>query len=200
MTSIILFGPPGAGKGTQAAILMDKYGIPQLSTGDMLRAAVSAGTPLGKEVEGVMKAGGLVSDETIIAMIAERIQDSDCANGYLLDGFPRTAAQAKALDEMLLNNSTKIDFIIDMQVPDNELKSRSAKRAQEAVAAGEEPRPDDNPEVFSARLQTYRDQTLPVLDYYRHTAQGRLHTVDGTQPIETVTKSIETIVNNKVEA
>ncbi len=190
--NIILFGPPGAGKGTQAQILKDQFNIPQLSTGDMLRAAVAAGTELGKKADKIMKEGGLVSDDIIIGMIASRITESDCSNGFMLDGFPRTVAQAEALDVMLNDSGKKIDMVIEIQVPDEELKKRVVKRANEAIAAGQEPRKDDNLETFTKRLATYWQQTAPVLPYYRQL--GLLKTVDGTMPIESVTTEIKKLV------
>ncbi len=195
MKNIILFGPPGAGKGTQAKLLQDMLGIPQLSTGDMLRAAVAAGTELGKQADTVIKAGGLVPDDVILGMIRERIAQDDCRGGFLLDGFPRTVAQAEGLEEILSDAGREIDLVIDFQVPDDELKQRSATRAQEAVTAGEKPRSDDNPEVFAERLETYRSQTLPVLEYYRaNVPTGVLQQINGMQPIEQVTKDIESVI------
>ncbi|HCR86304.1 MAG TPA: adenylate kinase [Alphaproteobacteria bacterium] len=187
-SNIILFGPPGAGKGTQAQLLKDKYAIPQLSTGDMLRAAVASQSDLGKKADKIMKEGGLVPDEVIIGMIEERITQPDCANGFMLDGFPRTVAQAEALDRMLAEKGKKIDVVIEVKVPDDELKKRSEKRAAEAIAKGQQPRPDDVPEVFTKRLKTYWDQTAPVLPYY---AKKGIHfALDGTKPIEEVTSII----------
>ena len=188
LRNIILFGPPGAGKGTQAQILQSELKIPQLSTGDMLRAAVAAKTELGLQAEKIMKEGGLVSDDIIIGMIADRISQDDCNTGFMLDGFPRTVAQAEALDEMLTQKSKSIDIVIEVKVPDEELIKRSAKRAADAIAKGEDPRPDDVPETFKKRLQTYWEQTAPVLPYY--TKKG-LHTaMDGTKPIDIVTKKL----------
>jgi adenylate kinase len=190
--NIILFGPPGAGKGTQAAVLQTAYNIPQLSTGDMLRAAVKSGSELGKKAEGIMKSGGLVSDEIIINMISERILADDCKAGFLLDGFPRTVKQAEALDEMLTAQGKKIDAVIEIQVSDEELKSRSEKRKNEALSKGENPRPDDVPEVFAGRLETYRKHTAPVLPYY--TAKNIHTAIDGMQSVETVTSEIKKIL------
>jgi adenylate kinase len=190
--NIILFGPPGAGKGTQAQILKDILNIPQLSTGDMLRAAVSAGTELGKKADKIMKEGGLVSDDIIIGMISERISQADCKNGFMLDGFPRTTAQAEALDIMLKAQANKIDVVIEIQVPDEELKKRVVKRANEAIAKGEKPRADDNIETFSKRLETYWKQTAPVLPYYK--AQNLHKTINGTKQISDVTEDIKKIV------
>jgi adenylate kinase len=190
--NIILFGPPGAGKGTQAVILQNAYNIPQLSTGDMLRAAVKSGSELGKKAEGIMKSGGLVSDDIIIGMIAERILADDCKAGFLLDGFPRTVKQAEALDEMLKAQGKKISAVIEIQVSDEELKSRSEKRKNEALAKGEQPRPDDVPEVFAGRLDTYRKHTAPVLPYY---SVQNIHTaIDGMQSVDAVTKKLKDIL------
>lgn len=192
--NIILFGPPGAGKGTQAGILKDILGIPQLSTGDMLRAAVAAKTELGQKAEKIMKEGGLVSDDIIIGMIRDRIAQNDCKNGFMLDGFPRTVAQAEALDKMLHDQHKKIDIVIEIKVPDEALKSRSENRKNEALAKGEEPRPDDNPEVFTKRLKTYWEQTAPVLPYYK---AKKLHSeIDGTKSIDVVTEDIKRLVSD----
>lgn len=190
--NIILFGPPGAGKGTQAQILQTELNIPQLSTGDMLRAAVAAQTNLGKKAEKIMEEGGLVSDDIIIGMISERIANDDCKNGFMLDGFPRTRAQAEALDDMLLQEGKKIDRVIEIKVPDEELMKRSEKRKNDAISKGEKPRPDDNPEVFTKRLETYWNQTAPVLPYYK---MKNVHVeIDGTQPIENVTARLRSII------
>jgi adenylate kinase len=190
--NIILFGPPGAGKGTQAGILKQLLGIPQLSTGDMLRAAVAAGTELGKKADKIMKEGGLVSDDIIIGMISECIAQADCAKGFMLDGFPRTVAQAEALDKMLKDMSKNIDIVIEITVPDEDLKKRVVNRANEAIAAGQQPRPDDNLETFTKRLETYWKQTAPVLPYYK--AQNLHKSIDGTQPIDAVTADIKKLI------
>lgn len=190
--NIILFGPPGAGKGTQATILKQLLGIPQLSTGDMLRSAVAAGSPLGLKAGKIMKEGGLVSDDIIIDMISERINEADCSKGFMLDGFPRTVAQAQALDKMLKNSGKKIDVVIEIQVPDEELKKRVVNRANEAVAKGEQPRPDDNLVTFSKRLETYWAQTAPVLPHYK--AQNLHKSIDGTKNIDAVTTDIKKLI------
>lgn len=188
---ILLFGPPGAGKGTQATRLKEKFNIPHLSTGDMLREAVAEGTEFGKMAEVVMKEGGLVSDDIIIGMIKERTAKEDCANGYLLDGFPRTVAQAIALDEMLGLQDEAVTHVIDFQVDDEELKARIANRVEEMLAAGQTPRKDDNPETFASRLQTYHEQTLPVLQYYKDNAAGDvIKSIDGMAKIDDVTEEI----------
>ena len=189
---LILLGPPGAGKGTQAARLVEKYGIPQLSTGDMLRAAVKAGTPIGLQAKAVMDAGGLVSDEIVVGIISDRIEEADAKNGFILDGFPRTVAQAQALDDLLARKGMKLDAIVELKVDENALLSRIEKRAAETVAAGGTVRADDNPEAFKVRLDAYRLQTAPVSNYYA--SKGTLKTVDGMKPIDDVTKAINGVL------
>ncbi len=196
--NLILFGPPGAGKGTQAAILTNIFNIPQLSTGDMLRAEVASKSDLGILADKIMKEGGLVSDKIIIAMIENRITYPDCRNGFMLDGFPRTVTQAEALDVMLANSGKQIDFVIEIQVPDSELLKRSENRKKEALSKGEQPRADDNPEVFSKRLKTYWEQTAPVLPYYK--SKGLHFAVNGTKSIDEVTDAIKAIIDQKARA
>ena len=189
---LILLGPPGAGKGTQAARLTEKFKIPQLSTGDMLRAAVRAGTPVGLQAKAVMDAGGLVSDEIVCGIISDRIEEEDAVNGFILDGFPRTVAQAKALDDMLAKKSMGLDAIVELKVDENALLARIEKRAAETLAAGGTVRADDNPEAFKVRLVSYREQTAPVSAYYA--SKGVLKTVDGMAPIDQVTAALDAML------
>ncbi|MFM2445482.1 MAG: hypothetical protein RJB09_2668 [Pseudomonadota bacterium] len=189
---LILLGPPGAGKGTQAGRLVEKYGIPQLSTGDMLRAAVKAGTPVGLQAKAVMDAGGLVSDEIVVGIISDRIEEADAARGFILDGFPRTVAQAQALDALLAKKHMNLDAIIELKVDENALMSRIENRARETVAAGGTVRADDNPDSFRVRLDAYRVQTAPVSAYYA--SRGTLKTVDGMASIDAVTQAIDVIL------
>jgi len=186
---LILLGPPGAGKGTQATRLMEKHGIPQLSTGDMLRAAVKAGTSVGLQAKAVMETGGLVSDQIVVSIIADRMEEPDAKKGFILDGFPRTVAQAQALDEMLAKKGMKLDGIVELKVDENALLARIEKRAAETLAAGEVVRADDNPEAFKKRLQAYREQTAPVSAYYG--SKGTLKQVDGMASIDDVSKAID---------
>ena len=189
---LILLGPPGAGKGTQAERLVNKFGIPQLSTGDMLRAAVKAGTPTGAKAKSVMDAGGLVSDEIVVGIIADRVREADAKRGFILDGFPRTVAQAEALDALLARTDMGLDAIVELKVDEKALLGRIEKRARDMVAAGGTVRADDNPEAFKVRLDAYREQTAPVSAYYAR--KGTLKTVDGMMPIDDVTKSIDRLL------
>ena len=188
--NIILFGPPGAGKGTQAELLVQSRGMVQLSTGDMLRAAIAAGTELGLQAKEIMDAGKLVSDDIMIGMIAERMEADDCQNGVILDGFPRTVAQAQALDAMFADKGISLDSVIEIRVDENALFARIEKRAAETGGA----RSDDNAEVLAARLKVYHDNTAPVLPYYED--KGQLVTIDGMQPVEEVNKQIEACLNS----
>jgi adenylate kinase len=189
---LILLGPPGAGKGTQASRLAEKHGIPQLSTGDMLRAAVKAGTPVGLQAKAVMEAGGLVSDQIVVGIIADRMSEADAAKGFILDGFPRTVAQAQSLDEMLAGKGMKLHGIVELKVDENALLARIEKRAAETLAAGEVVRADDNPEAFKKRLVAYREQTAPVSAYYA--SKGTLRQVDGMASIDDVSKAIDQVL------
>lgn len=186
---LIFLGPPGAGKGTQAARIVEKHGIPQLSTGDMLRAAVAAGTPVGVKAKAVMDAGGLVSDEIVIGIVADRIEEADARKGFILDGFPRTLAQAEALDAMLESKGLKLDRVLELKVDQSKLVDRIVKRADEARAAGLPVRKDDDPEVFKVRLEAYNRDTAVVAPYYE--TRGQLIAIDGMQPVDAVTAAIE---------
>lgn len=212
---LILLGPPGAGKGTQAQRIVEKHGIPQLSTGDMLRAAVSAGTEVGKRAKAVMDAGNLVSDEIVNAIVSERIDQPDCAKGFILDGYPRTLVQADSVDVMLSAKGMKLDVVIEMQVDDAVLVQRVSGRYTCATCGagyhdknhrpkvdgtcdkcgGHEfkRRPDDNAETMTTRLQDYYKKTSPLIGYYH--GKGLLKPVDGMAPIDEVTAAIETILS-----
>ncbi len=217
---IVLLGPPGAGKGTQAKRIEKALNVVQLSTGDMLRAAVAAGTDVGKRAKAVMEAGKLVSDDILIAMIEARIAEPDCKNGFILDGFPRTVAQAQALDAMLKGKGTKLDSVIELAVDDAALVARISGRYScgacgavyhdqtkpsktEGVcdACGSTKivrRPDDKAETVAARLKAYHDQTAPIIPYYRE--QGVLKTVDGMADMDQVTKALGKILGREVPA
>jgi adenylate kinase len=192
---LVLLGPPGAGKGTQSARLVVKYGIPQLSTGDMLRAAVAAGTPIGREAKAIMDRGALVPDQVVIDIIGQRIEQPDAASkGFILDGFPRTVAQAKELDELLEKKKLRLDAVLELVVDENALVARMERRVEETKAAGGVVRADDNPQSFKTRLDAYRTQTAPVSAYYA--AQGELKQVDGMAPIAEVAAAIDKALGN----
>jgi adenylate kinase len=193
--NLIIFGPPGAGKGTQAKLLQEKNGWPQLSTGDMLRAAIAAGTELGKKVEAILAKGDLVSDEIVVGIIGQRYDQPDCKFGAIFDGFPRTIPQAEALDDMLARRDKKIDLVIELKVNDAVLISRAEKRVKETLAAGGTPRADDTPETLAARLVVYYKNTAPLLVYYGN--QKKLTTIDGMAPIAEVTKAIDGAIGAK---
>jgi adenylate kinase len=212
--NIILLGPPGAGKGTQAKRLEQEHGIPQLATGDMLRAAVKSGSELGQQAKKVMDAGELMPDELMVRMIEDRIAQEDCRNGFILDGFPRTVAQAEALDEMLARRGANLDHVIELKVDEEALVDRITGRyscancgagyhdryqqpKQDGVcdhcgASEFKRREDDNEETVRSRMQAYRDQTAPILPYYRE--QGKLQQVDGMAEIDEVTRQIDRIL------
>ncbi|QBR70265.1 adenylate kinase [Beijerinckiaceae bacterium] len=189
---LVLLGPPGAGKGTQSARLKEKYRIPQLSTGDMLRAAVTAATPVGLEAKAVMDKGGLVSDETVVGIVADRIDAPDAKSGFILDGFPRTVRQAEALAAMLSAKNMDLDAVIELKVDDTALLARIAKRANDTLASGGVVRADDNPAAFKIRLDAYHEQTAPVADFYAR--KSVLKTIDGMAPVDAVTKAIEEVL------
>lgn len=185
--NLILFGPPAAGKGTQAKRLVDGRNMVQLSTGDMLRAAIASGSELGQRVQGIMQRGDLVSDEIVVELIESRLPEAEAAGGAIFDGFPRTLAQAEALDRMLDGRGARIDLVIRLKVDDEALKQRIAGRFAESQ------RPDDNPESFAIRLNAYNTQTAPLLPYYQE--QGKLVEVDGMGSVDQVAAAIDQALN-----
>ncbi|GMB83678.1 adenylate kinase [Shinella zoogloeoides] len=191
---LIFLGPPGAGKGTQAKLLTERHGIPQLSTGDMLRAAVAAGTDVGKRAKAVMDAGQLVSDAIVNEIVSDRIDSPDCAKGFILDGYPRTVPQAEALDGILAGKGIALDAVIELKVDEDALVKRMENRVAETIAAGGTVRSDDNPEAFKRRLTEYREKTAPLSNYYAST--GKLQTVDGMADVDKVTAEIAGILEN----
>lgn len=188
--NFILLGPPGAGKGTQAKRLEDKLGIVQLSTGDMLRAAIASGSEIGQKAKSIIDSGGLVSDDIMVQMISERIDQPDCENGFILDGFPRTVAQAEALDVMLAEKGLKIDHVIELKVDEGILFDRIRTRIAETPEA--ERRSDDTEETLKKRLDVFKEQTAPIIPYYAD--KGALKSVDGMAAIDQVTAQIDTIL------
>jgi adenylate kinase len=190
---LILLGPPGSGKGTQAQRLVQRYGIIQLSTGDMLRAAIAAQTPVGLKAKDIMAAGHLVPDEIVVGIISDRIEQPDAHNGFILDGFPRTVRQAEELDDLLKQKRMTLDAVVELKVNESALLTRVENRAAETRARGEEVRADDTPEVLTKRLHNYRTQTEPLIHYYAD--QRKLMTVDGMMTIEEVTSEILRILD-----
>jgi adenylate kinase len=189
---LILLGPPGAGKGTQAQRLVAKYGLVQLSTGDMLRAAVNAGTPIGLRARDIMARGELVPDDVVVAIVSDRIDEPDAHKGFILDGFPRTVPQAHALDRMLKEKGLKLDAVSELKVDEGILVDRIEKRIAEMKARGEALRSDDNPDVLRRRLLAYRDQTAPLTAYYQ--LQSALRSVDGMASISEVSSAIDRVL------
>lgn len=189
---LILLGPPGAGKGTQAQRLVQKHGIVQLSTGEMLRAAVAAGTPIGLKAKDIMASGALVPDEVVVGIIADRIEEPDAKKGFILDGFPRTVPQAAALDDLLKKKHLKLDAVVELRVNESALLERVETRVAQMRERGEEVRIDDTPEVLSKRLANYRAQTEPLVHYYSE--KRKLVTVDGMMTIEQVTGAINRVL------
>ena len=186
---LILLGPPGAGKGTQAKRLVEEHAIAQLSTGDMLRAAIAAGTPIGLQAKDIMARGELVPDRVVVNIISERMEQPDARNGFVLDGFPRTVAQAQSLDRLLAEKGLELDAVIELKVDPGILVQRMQRRVEEMRGRGEAVRADDNPESFKIRLDAYREQTAPLADYYRK--RGKLKSVDGMVDIAEVSRSID---------
>jgi adenylate kinase len=194
---LILLGPPGAGKGTQAQHLVAKYGLVQLSTGDMLRAAVKAGTPTGQQVQEIMARGALCPDEIVVRIVEDRIQQPDARKGFILDGFPRTVPQAEALDRMLAHHGLALDGVIELRVNEEALIQRIESRIEQMRARGEPLRDDDNPDVLHRRLAAYRELTAPLIAYYKR--QGTLRSVDGMAPIPEVAAQIEQALSEPPE-
>jgi adenylate kinase len=189
---LILLGPPGAGKGTQALRLVAKYGIVQLSTGDMLRAAVKAGSPVGRQVQEIMARGELCPDDLVVGIIGQRIDEPDARKGFILDGFPRTVPQAEALDRILAEKGLDLGAVIELRVDEAALIRRIESRITEMKARGEKLRDDDNPDVLHRRLTAYREQTAPLINYYRQ--RGVLRSVNGMAPIADVTAAIDRVL------
>ena len=186
---LIFLGPPGAGKGTQAQRIEEAYDIRQLSTGDMLRAAVAAETEIGKQAKDIMARGDLVPDEVVVGIISDRIEQTDCKNGFILDGFPRNVAQAEALDAMLVNKKIALDAVIELAVDPDVLIGRILKRAEESADG---PRADDTEEALQHRLRVYEEQTAPVAEFYA--SKGILKTLDGMQEMDEVTQQINAVL------
>lgn len=190
---LILLGPPGAGKGTQAQRLVEKHDIVQLSTGDMLREAIKAETPVGLQAKDIMARGHLVPDKVVVGIVSDRLDEPDAANGFVLDGFPRTVAQAEALAELLENKKMGLDGVIELKVDEGALLQRIEGRLADMRARGDTIRPDDNSEAFKIRLNAYREQTAPLVEYYRQ--KGQLRSVDGMAPIDRVSGEIDAVLD-----
>ncbi|CBI76597.1 adenylate kinase [Bartonella clarridgeiae 73] len=186
---VILLGPPGAGKGTQAKILTEEYNIPQLSTGDMLRVVIMKETEVGKIAKAVMESGSLVSDNIVNQIVSDRISESDCANGFILDGYPRTVVQAEALQQILKSKNEQLDAVIELVVDEDALIERMKKRVQDTIVSGGQVRSDDNPDAFAKRLVEYREKTAPVSKFYLDI--GLLKTVDGMANFSDVSRAIK---------
>jgi adenylate kinase len=193
---LILLGPPGAGKGTQARRLVQRHGIVQLSTGDMLRAAVKAKTPIGRKAEAIMARGELVPDDMVVAIVSDRIDEPDARKGFILDGFPRTVAQAEALERLLAEKGLRLDAVVELKVDEGALLKRLASRIAEMRARGEPVRPDDNPEALKTRLDVYRTQTAPLIAFYGK--KGLLKSVDGMAPIEAVAAAVDRVLSPEI--
>jgi adenylate kinase len=189
---LILLGPPGAGKGTQAERLVTKHGIIQLSTGDMLRAAIAAGTPTGLRAKSIMDRGDLVPDEVVVGIISDRMDAPDARNGFVLDGFPRTVAQAEALDDLLASRGLKLDGVVQLKVDEGILLKRIENRVAELKARGQPVRADDNADALKVRLEAYRKQTAPLVEHYSR--KGALKVVDGMAPIDAVSREIDAVL------
>ena len=195
---LILLGPPGSGKGTQAQRLVERHGIVQLSTGEMLRAAVKAGTPVGRKAEAIMARGDLVPDEVVVAIVSDRIDQPDARRGFILDGFPRTVPQAEALERILAEKGLRLDGVIELKVDEGALIKRLESRIAEMTARGESVRADDNPEALKTRLGVYRKQTAPLIDYYGK--KGALKSVDGMASVGQVAEAIGFALTPKIGA
>ena len=193
---LILLGPPGAGKGTQAQRLVQRHGIVQLSTGDMLRAAVKAQTAIGRKAEAIMARGELVPDDVVVAIVSDRIDQPDARTGFILDGFPRTVPQAEALEDMLADKGLPLDGVVELQVDEGALLKRLATRVAQMTARGEPVRPDDNAEALKTRLDVYRTQTAPLIAFYGK--KGVLRSVDGMAPIDAVSGAIDRVLTPEI--
>ena len=193
---LVLLGPPGAGKGTQAKQLVERHGIVQLSTGDMLRAAVKAQTPVGRKAEAIMARGELVPDDVVVAIVSERIDQPDARRGFVLDGFPRNVPQAEALGRMLADKGLRLDGVVEIKVDEGALLKRLESRIAEMTVRGEPIRADDNPEALKTRLAVYREQTAPLIDHYGK--KGVLRSVDGMAPIDEVSEAISRVLSPEI--